>query len=143
MTEKGRRIEIFCMGTCPRPAGEHVPKNAVNRGLLQWRFGGLAASLSIDAQEFAYDKMARQLAKHIDRDCEIVRFPSEKIPAELMKFLDLDDSRPEAINALINQARSDADMTNSRCNDAKDRDGQLIKALFCDAAAIVPAGVNV
>jgi hypothetical protein len=139
LTEKGRRIEIFCMGTCPRPAGENVPKSAVNRGLLQWRFGGLAASLSIDAQEFAYDKMARQLAKHIDRECEIVRFPSEKIPADLMKFLDIDDSRQEAIGALINQARSDADMTNSRCNDGKDRDGQLIKTLFCDAPATSPA----
>ena len=37
-----------------------------------------------------------------------------------------------AINALINQARSDADMTNSRCGNRGDREGQMICGLFSD-----------
>lgn len=130
MTEPGRVIEIFCLGTCPRPAGEQLMRSALHRGLTQWRFGGLAAGLSIDAQEFAYDNMARMLAKHVDRHCEILRFPRDQIPAALMPYLDLDDTRPEAIEALVNQARTDADMTNSRCGDPNSREGQLICGLF-------------
>lgn len=133
MTRPGQTIEIFCLGTCPRPAGEQLTRSALHRGLAQWRFGGLAAGLSIDAQEFAYDNMARMLAKHVDRHCEILRFPRDQIPAALMPYLDLDETRPEAIEALINQARTDADMTNSRCGDQNSREGQLICGLFEDA----------
>lgn len=135
MTESGRQIEIYCLGTCPRPAGEQVGRNELNRGLQAWKFGGVAAGLSIDAQEFAYDHMARMLAKHVDRPCEVVRFPRDQIPAALMPYLDLDDTRPEAISALINQARTDADMTNSRCGNPADRNGQLICGLFSDVPA--------
>lgn len=135
MTDNGRQIEIFCLGTCPLPAGEQVGKTEVNRGLQAWKFGGGAAGLSIDAQEFAYDHMARLLAKHVDRPCEVVRFPRDQIPAALMPYLDLDDTRPEAISALINQARTDADMTNSRCGNPGDPAGQMICRLFSDVPA--------
>jgi hypothetical protein len=79
--------------------------------------------------------MARMLAKHLDRPCEVIRFPREQIPAALMAYLDLDDTRREAIDALINQARSDADMTNSRCGNPGNPDGQLICGLFDDVPA--------
>jgi len=133
MTEPGRAIHIFCLGTCPRPAGEQIARGAVHRGLGQWQFGGAAASLSIDAQEFAYDNMARMLAKHMNRQCRVVRFPREQTPAALMPFLDLDDTSEAAAQALINQARTDADMTNSRCGRLDDPEGQLICELFQNA----------
>lgn len=136
LTEPGRPIEIFCLGTCPRPAGEQLTRDEVHRGLTQWQYGGAAASLSIDAQEFAYDNMARMLAKHTGRPCRIVRFPREQTPAELMPYLDLDDTSDAAALALINQARTDADMTNSRCGRPDDADGQLICRLFNDAPAL-------
>ncbi len=128
-----QEIQVFCLGTCPRPAGEQVQKADVHRGLVQWKFGGLVAPLAIDSQEFAFDHMARMLSRHIKRPCEIVRFPSERVPAAIMSHLDLDETRAGAIDALINQARSDASMAHSRCQDLKDRDGQFIKALFADA----------
>jgi hypothetical protein len=111
----GQTIEIFCLGTCPMPSGEQIARTNLHRGLADWKFGGDAAALSIDAQQFAYDHMAKKLAKHCSRPCSIVRFPSDKVPAALIPYLGLDDTRPEAIAALINQARTDADMTNSRC----------------------------
>lgn len=137
MTEAGRAIEVFCLGTCPRPAGEQIPPGDVNRGLKKWKFGGNAAALSIDAQEFAYDNVARLLKPHLNRACTILRFPSDKVPAALMPYLELDDTRPEAIEALVNQARTDADMTNSRCGDPTNADGQLICRLFSEAPALV------
>lgn len=142
MTPLDRQIEIYCLGTCPLPAGENVSQDATHRGLGEWRFGAEAASLAIDAQEFAYDNMARMLAKHVGRPCKILRFPREKVPGALMQFLALDDTRPKAIEALINQARTDADMTNSRCGDPTNEEGRLICSLFNDAPPMPNSCLN-
>lgn len=136
LTVPGQEIQIFCLGTCPLPSGEQIPRSAVHRGLREWKFGGDAASLSIDAQQFAYDHVAKKLARHVDRKCTIIRFPSEKVPAALIPYLGLDETRPEAIAALINQARTDADMTNSKCAYA---DGDPEAALICSLFDAVPA----
>lgn len=134
LTERGQEIHIFCLGTCPLPAGEQIAKDAVDRNLRDWKYGGEAAELAIDAQQFAFDHMAKKLARHVDRLCEVVRFPSDKVPAALIPYLDLDETRPQAIEALINQARTDADMTNSKCAYAdKDHEAALICSLFKSA----------
>lgn len=131
MTKPGQEIHIFSLGTCPLPAGEQIPKSAMDRGLPQWKFGGEAAGLAVDAQQFAFDHMAKKLTRHVDRKCTIIRFPSEKVPAALIPYLGLDETRPEAVRALINQARTDADMTNSRCAYADtDAEAALICSLF-------------
>ncbi|MCC8998850.1 MAG: CBASS cGAMP-activated phospholipase [Candidatus Competibacter sp.] len=131
MTEPGQEIHIFSLGTCPLPAGERIDKSAIHRGLLEWKFGGDAASLAIDAQQFAFDHMAKKLARHVDRRCTVIRFPSEKVPAAINPYLGLDDTRDEAIQALIDQARTDANMANSKCAYADtDSEAALICALF-------------
>jgi hypothetical protein len=131
-TEDGRRIEIFCLGTVPVPTGQNIGMADVDRGLVGWQFGGKAAGLSIDAQQFAYDHMATRLARHVRRDCRIYRFPADSAPAALLPYLGLDDSRPEAIRALEVQAGSDANMTNAACGDPNDATGQAICNLFMD-----------
>jgi hypothetical protein len=131
VAEAGRKIEIFSLGTCPVPQGEQIPRADRHRGLSEWKFGGNAASLSVDAQEFAFDHMARKLTKHLDRKCSVVRFPHDKVPATLAPYLALDDTREEAINALVTQARTDADMMNSKCAYREtDPEAELICALF-------------
>jgi hypothetical protein len=136
LTQRGQEIQIFCLGTCPMPAGEQIQRSAVNRGLFDWKFGGEAAGLSIDAQQFTFDHMAKKLARHVDRLCTVIRFPSDKVPAALIPYLGLDETRPEAIEALINQARTDADMTNSKCAYADtDMEAAMICSLFESAPA--------
>ena len=103
LTEPEQEIQIFCLGTCPVPAGEQITKSAINRGLIEWKFGGEAASLAIDAQQFAYDNMAKKLTRHLKRDCTIIRFPSGNVPASLIPYLQLDETRAEAMTALINK----------------------------------------
>jgi hypothetical protein len=132
MTQPEQSIELYCLGTCPLPAGEDTADINVYRGLKEWKFGAEAAKLSIDAQEFAYDNMARMLIRHVKLRCKIVRFPRDKVPATLMPYLDLDDTREAAMKALIRQASVDADMTNSRCNDPNDAEGRLVNQLFSD-----------
>lgn len=131
----GQTIEIYSLGTCPMPAGEQIERSAVHRGLSDWQYGADVANLSIDAQQFAYDFMAKKLAQHVNRPCHVVRFPADKVPAALVPYLGLDDTRPEAVAALINQARTDADMTNSKCMYA-DRDPEA--ALICGLFAAAP-----
>jgi patatin-like phospholipase/acyl hydrolase len=126
LAKPDQEIQVFCLGTCPQPAGETVQRDEVHRGLV--------APLAIDAQEYAFDQMARMLAKHLaPRVVHVARFPGERVPAALMEYLDLDETRPKAIDALVNQARSDADIANSRCSNPSDVAGQLICKLFEDA----------
>jgi hypothetical protein len=136
MTKPGDRIEIYCLGTCPRPAGEMVPKDKTHRGLGEWKFGGDVATLAIDAQEAAYDQMAKMLSQHVARDCRVVRFPREQVPAQLQSYLDLDDTSDDAARALIAQAKRDVEMTNSYCSDLQNNDGQLVNRLCMQMPAL-------
>ena len=130
MTGEGDGIEIFCLGTCPRPEGELIGADDVDRGLAGWRFGGTVVTLALGAQEFAFDHMARMLAQHVDRNCRIVRFPHGRVPAGIMKHLDLDETDTVAMAALVGQAQADVNETLSRCGDAADADGQLLHTLM-------------
>ena len=89
-------------------------------------------TLALGAQEFAFDNMARMIARHVDRDCQIVRFPHGKVPADIMKYLDLDETDTAAMDALVAQAQTDVYETLSRCGDASDAKGQLLHALLND-----------
>ena len=132
MTTPGDRVEIFCLGTCPRPEGELVGSNSLDRGLSEWQFGGRVVTLALSAQEFAFDNMARRIGRYVNRDCHIVRFPQGKVPADIMKYLDLDETSTAAMDALIAQAQTDVYETLSRCGDASDDKGQLLHALLND-----------
>lgn len=132
-TEPDAEIEIFAMGTCPRPEGEHISLGDLNRSLYGWRFGARVAQLSIAAQEHAFDHMARLLAnelRKLGRDVYVRRFPSGKVAASTMKHLDLDNASEDARMALVCQAQIDVDETNSRCDDPNNQEGVAIKTLF-------------
>jgi hypothetical protein len=133
MTTPDDEIEIYCMGTCPRPSGELISRDDLNRGLAQWHFGGDVAVLAMDAQEFAYDNIARLLSPHLKRrSCHIMRFPRGTVPASMMHFLDLDETRDDAYRALMSQACTDGELTNSLTNTEGDETGMRVKNLFMD-----------
>ena len=129
LSAREEEIEIFALGTCGKPEGEIIPLEAVDRGLQDWKFGGEAAAVSIAAQEYAFDMIARLLQPHLKKQVRIIRFPSDKIPGALLQYLDLDETRPEALNALIRHAQRDADLTNSGIQRGT-AEGQAINALF-------------
>ena len=132
MTQPGQRIEIFGLGNCKRPEGEFIGKGDVHRGLLDWQLGGRAASLALDAQEDVSWHMAQLLCEHVDRQVDLVRFPQGVVAAELVKYLDLDETRPEAAEALIMQARADVVETLTKCGDDTNETGKRLKALLMD-----------
>lgn len=129
-------VEIFCLGSCGKPEGNIIDKNKLARGLLEWRFGGEAAQVSIAAQEYAYDFIAQELAKHFKRGVKIINFPAGTVHGDLLDYLDLDETREKGLKALISKAKDDADTTNSYIRNNSDY-GPLIKDLF-DSMPIQP-----
>lgn len=122
-------IEIFSVGSCGKPEGEVIPRDARHRSLLEWKFGGGAASVSIAAQEYAFDAIAHSLRAHLKKKIRMIRFPAEKIPGAILQYLDLDETRPVGLNALIRQARQDAHLSNSE-DYRRTEDGLAIAELF-------------
>jgi uncharacterized protein len=138
-------IEIFSLGTCSRPEGELILPSKVHRSILRWKMGAEAAGLSITAQEFAFDNMARFLGNkftELGRPVRRLRFPNKDVPAEMMKFLALDDARPVAMHRLIQQASNDADLAKSACDDPNNQEGQMVKALMMSLPAMPKTGVK-
>ena len=138
-----RPIEIFSLGTCPRPEGDHFDAGSEHRSMLDWSLGADVAPLCISAQEFAFDHMARLLANAISncgRPIRRVRFPNKPVPASMMPYLALDDTRPEAMERLIGQARTDADLTKSVCDDPNSEDGKMIQRLMNELPAMPASG---
>lgn len=142
---KGVPIEIFSLGTCSRPEGELIDPEKVHRSILGWKMGAEAAGLSITAQEFAFDNMARFIGNKLTdlgRPVRRLRFPNRDVPAEMMKYLALDDARPEAVMRLIQQASNDADLSKSACDDPNNNDGKMVKALMMELPAMPKTGVK-
>ena len=138
-----RPIEVFSLGTCPRPEGDHFDAASAHRSMLDWSLGADVAPLSISAQEFAFDHMARLLANAISncgRPIRRVRFPYKPVPASMMPYLALDDTRPEAMDRLMAQAHTDADLTKSVCDDSDNEDGKMIRRLMDELPAMPAAG---
>ena len=139
MTAPGNRIEIYCLGTCPQPEGDLIDDRQLNRGLLGWRFGGSALPLALEAQEFAFDNMARLLTRHLDRHCRIIRFPTGKVSKAVMRYLNLDETCTKGMDALVAQAQTDMYETLGRCADPTDADGQRLNELFTELPPLTEA----
>lgn len=138
-------IEVYSLGTCSRPEGEHVVGQKVHRSMLGWKLGADVGPLSIAAQEFAFDNMARLLANILTksgRSVRTLRFPKKDVPAEMMRFLALDDAREAAMSRLIQQADIDADVTKSASDDAENADGRLVRSLMMDLPPMPSKGVD-
>ena len=74
-TGNDQKIEIFCLGTSPAPAGSVLDPTDPHWGLMKWQFGGRAIEYAMDSQSKVYDDMATMLLSHINRDVSITRFP--------------------------------------------------------------------
>lgn len=138
-------IQVFALGTRPRPDGDHFNDRTIHRSMLGWSLGAKIAPVGIAAQEYAYDNMARMFGNvltKLGRSVKFVRFPKTNMPADMMKYLDLDDTRPIAIERLRGQAGADVDSTKSACDDQNNSDGKLIRAAFEGMPSMPKTGVQ-
>lgn len=132
--DRAEEIEIFCLGSCGKPEGNLIAQEKANRSLFDWKLGGEAATVSLAAQEFAFDMIADSITPHLNKKVRIVRFPTETIPAAVIKYLDLDETSEEGMRTLKQQANNDANMINSHMSDGSD-EGAMIENLFNDMPA--------
>ena len=145
VADRGQPIEIYSLGTCSRPEGEHIEGQETHRSMLEWKLGADVAPLSISAQEFAYDNMARLLSNvltDLGRPVRTLRFPKKDVPAEMLEYLALDDARKGAMDRLVQQASSDADITKSSCDDPRSEEGRMVRSLMMDLPAMPVGGVT-
>lgn len=128
-----RPIQIFAAGTCPKPDGNRIKKSDLDWSIGEWKAGGVAAQLSIAAQEFAFDNMAQFLATEftrMGRSIKLTRFPRGVLQPALIPYLDLDNTSAEAMDALIDQAAADVLLAKSACDNPLDENGVRIRDLF-------------
>ncbi len=145
IAETDQSIELFSLGTCPRPEGEHLNADTAHRSILDWKLGADVGPLSISAQEFAFDHMARMLANAFSdcgRSIKKVRFPNKSVPASMVPYLAMDDTRNEAMDRLVQQAHTDADLTKSVCDDRGSEDGAIILRLMNDLPTMPATGAE-
>ena len=135
MTREGDEIEIFSLGTCQCPPGEHIDVRHVHRSMREWKFGGEAMVVSLDAQEYGYDVMAQALSRHVNRRCRVVRFPRSDVPVSMASALDLDETSERSMEILVAQAHRDVALALKTCDSESDGGGQMLAGLLRDFPA--------
>ncbi len=138
-------IEIYSIGNVSRPAGSQIKPGDVHRGMFSWKLGAEIGPLAIDVQEFAYDHMARFFAEQISklgRRITHVRLPQQEAATSMLKYLGLDEARPDALQALIRHGYDDADMVKSLCDRVGSAEGQIIHKLFNEMPEMPKAGIS-
>lgn len=127
---EGQAVEVYCLGTCPPPEGDLIEAGDVDRGLFGWLLGGAVINVSLRAQEYANHNMAQFLSVHVRRQCTVIRFPQGTVPANLMQYFDLDETRPKALQAMGEQANNDVSETLRRTDRCRSSADGLIHSLL-------------
>lgn len=141
MTDKGQRIEIFCLGTSPEVAGAALDSGDPHWGLLDWRFGGRALELSLDAQAGVFDYLAHSFLPYLDRDVAITRFHQRVPSASQAQLLGLDCASTASFDLMRQLASGAADDTNRLISSATP-EGKFIEALLTTNFSSPPTTVN-
>lgn len=108
--EDDRPINLFMLGALPAQGGEEVGSGAVHRGAVGWKYGKRVVEVSLNSQSVAYDYMASKILSLRGDGNLAFRMLAQCPSAQLLKRLqNLDDARPNTLNALKRQAVSDVD----------------------------------
>ncbi|GLH74914.1 hypothetical protein GETHLI_34160 [Geothrix limicola] len=126
-----RPIEIYSIGTCPSINGGPVGEADLDWGFSEWQFGGRAASLGIDAQASAYDKIVGKISKWLP-NIMVARFPTFEVPLSVQPYLALDETSMNGTNALEDLGRNHATELRSLCMDPKEGSIQSLNRLFME-----------
>lgn len=112
-----RAIEVLSVGTCDRPSGDPYAVRDSNWGLLNWKVGVNAIDMSLSAQSFGYDSMARFLSGTLSacgRSVTVVRLEQGQKSPEQYSAIGLDRADQTALDTLVNMAGKDAEHIHSK-----------------------------
>lgn len=138
-----RPIEILSIGTCAAPEGNVFDKSEIDRGLIAWRVGAKALSVSMNAQASGSNFMATFLAAHLSRighSVRVTRLPETAPSEEQMKYLRLDLASEKALQAFASLGASDGVEAFRLCQDETNADGKLISGIFMSMPELAAGG---
>ncbi len=126
-----RPIEILSLGTSGGPSGDE-PGMPADRGMLQWKFGGGVANMSVALQGRAYDDMTRLLVRHLVTLGQSIRYgrvPNPAITGSQAAELALDRATPRALSLLKSLGDTQAQYVQSECSQQTPL-GNLVTSIF-------------
>ncbi len=112
ITESKRDIQIVSVSTATPPSGKVIKKEEVNyplSGSRSWQYGVGALETSLDAQSSGTQFMAKFLVPHLKANVQIIRLAYDAPSNEQALCVGIDKAAPEALTALVDMAKSDAE----------------------------------
>jgi len=142
ITPLDQPIEILSIGTCPPPAGQVIGRNEVDRGILDWKMGGRALELSLDAQASGYQYTADFIAQYIrktGRKCDVIRLPQKPPSPEHLEFLGMDKAMPNSIDVLAQLGANDGNDAFGTALKRRNSSDIALEAIFKSMTPLPPA----
>ena len=115
--ESNRDIHIMAVGTASTPNGDPNALKNPNWGIADWEFGIKAAEMSIAAQAYGYDSIAKFIASALSRNgrtVKIVRLEETQKSPEKYSAIGLDRANADALNTMSGMAEDDASNIHSK-----------------------------
>ena len=134
-----QRIEVISVGTCDRPSGDPYAVRDPDWGLLNWKVGVNAIDMSLSAQSFGYDSMAKFIANTLSacgRAVTVVRLEQGQKSPEQYSAIGLDRTDQTAVDTLVNMAGKDAEQIHSKAMMAKSNDMSTVARIFRNLAPL-------
>ena len=109
--ESDRDIHIVAVGTASTPNGDPNALKDPNWGIADWHVGIKATEMSIAAQAYGYDSIAKFIARALSRngrEVKIVRLEETKKSPEKYSAIGLDRADDTALKTMSGMAEDDA-----------------------------------
>jgi hypothetical protein len=122
---------VLSIGTSGGAPGD-FPKDQLNRGLIDWRFGAEAAALAIELQSRASDNYMLRLTSQFRSAGITVRYqriPNPHISDKQAQELRLDRASSNALKLLRQLGDLQAQFVQSECKERRPL-GQLVSDIF-------------
>lgn len=132
LSASDQSVEIISISTGGITGGHCIVKDDVDWGVVRWKAGTTILSTALDSQALAYSFMADKLSRQITdlgKNVRVYRLPHTNPSPEQLPHWGLDRATPQALQALSDLGKRDAENVYSRAmNGGSDMDG--IAAIF-------------